>query len=214
MTRIITPIALLVALTLPGAARADDFAPEFRLTAAGAAQQATDDSVDWISDSRTLGRVEVGAGVLVAPGLSLYAEFSNRHSETWILDDYENDVLMRTIGARVRYAFDLPFPILRPYLSGGAGVMLAKNRLYAPNATLEDAATAFAFDVAAGLEAQTPGRFSVGLYNDYGYAWRGDLDFSDATPRADDGPSSSVDLGSVRMRGFQWRLGLFLAARF
>lgn len=190
------------------------FAPELRLLVAGSSFRARDASVDWISESRNMERVEAGIGALVAPGLSVFAEFSHRNTENWILGSFENDFQIRTIGARLRYAFELPIPIVRPYVSAGAGVVLARNDFYGPSETLESTAIGWGGDVAAGIEAQTRGRFSVGAYNDYGYAYRSDLTFDDAAPATDDGPNGEVDLGTVSLHGFQWRLGVFLSARF
>lgn len=205
--------ALAVLAAAPGAS-ADDFAPEIRLSFAGVGIDNPDASVDWVSDSRIMERGEIGVGALVLPGLSVLAEFSHRTRSTWILDSFDNEFTLQTVGVRARYAFEMPFPIVRPYVSGGAGVAIARDRLYGDNATLEARALGFAGDLAAGVEAQTRGRFSVAGYLDAGYAFRSDLRFDDAEPRGDGGPQSAVDLGAVSIRGFQWRAGCFLAARF
>ena len=208
----LTAVALLAAcLFIPSQLAAQDRAPELRLFVSGAAHLNVSEDVEWWSEGRILERFEIGAGALVAPGLTLVGEFSTVSKSESVLASSFTTLDVRTAGARARYAFDLS-DWVRPYLSAGASVVLASMTLDTLSTTLDANDTGFGFDVAAGVEVQTQGRFSVGAYHDFGFAYRTPLRF-DAAPNRSDGPQQGVDLGEVTLHGFQWRAGLFVGYR-
>ncbi len=204
-------LCIALGLMMPAAAWADEFDPELRLTIAGASHANTDASFDIASSGTRTGMLEAGVAALVAPGLTFGAEYTTFGEENDILGGYSTDLRSRGLNLRVRYALDV-IPIVRPYVTGAAGFVVVNNSFSLFTKTFEDRAAAFAGDLAGGIEIQTPGRVSVGFYNDYGYAFRTPIDFDDARTE-DDEFDGSVDLGAVRLGGFQWRLGTFIAVR-
>lgn len=203
-------VAVLVPFTSPASAEEDD-GIELRLHQSGAGTLVRDDGFGWLADDTPVfGRFEVGVGATVIPGLTVLGEFSWGAAYDTVLDGADSELQSLTGGARVRLAMPIDF-IVKPYLTAGAGLLVGHYALDGGERRLSDTAFGIALDSAMGVEVQSRGRFSVGGFMDYGYAWRSKLRFE---AEASDGLRvDPVDLGTLQLSGFQFRFGAFLSYR-
>lgn len=202
------------------AAEADDatFQRSLRFGFAGAAVRPQDNSYQRLDDD-VAARGEFTAGATIARGLTLQLEYSLGTSYAYTTAGVEAD--FHGAGIRARYALECG-SFIAPYATLGLGASVAKLQMETSSAsntyfshsgpvTLNDTATAFHGDVAIGVQFKTRGRIGFGVYQDFGYAFRTPYDF-DAATRASG--SGSVDLGSVQLHGFQFRMGVFVDVPF
>lgn len=207
-------IALVVAALAPVSSTASaegDDGIELRLHQSGAGTLVRDEGFGWLADDTPVfGRFEIGAGATVLPGLTVLGEVSWGAAYDTVLDGADSELQSITGGARVRLALPTDF-IVRPYLTTGVGLLVGHYALDGGERRLSDTAFGLALDSAMGVEAQSRGRFSVGGFMDYGYAWRSKLRFE---AEASDGLRvDPVDLGTLQLSGFQFRFGAFLSYR-
>lgn len=189
--------------------------PAIRLSVAASGIRATDASADWVSDEEFLPRGEFGVGVVLKEGLTLQVDYAAGRTSSYILANYDAELTWHQVGVRARYRLDL-LPIVNPYVTAGGGLTVGRARIYGGAGELRDNAVAAYGDVAAGIEARSRGRVVFGGFQDFGYSFRTAYDFDEATTEGDDGASAEgeVDLGQVRMSGFQIRLGVFVEFPF
>src|SRR5690606_7909747 len=136
---------------------------EIRLYQSGAGVAVADEGFGWVSDFPVLGRYELGVGVVVAPGLTVIGEFSYGATSDTILGGFDSRLSVFTGGARVRWAAPID-SFVRPYVTTGVGLLAGLYRVDSPDRELADNAYGLTWDTAAGVEAQSSGRFSVGGY--------------------------------------------------
>ena len=150
-------------------------------------------------------------GVHVGRGVALDFDYARASSTAEAFGDaLWNRFREQSFALRGTWSL-LGLPVVAPYLTASVGAVLADIRFGSGDGALKDRAAALSWSAAAGVEASSPGDVFVGFFADIGYAWRGDLRFSDASSR--DVPGS-VDLGALTMRGLAWRWGLRVGARF
>lgn len=119
------------------------------------------------------------------------------------------DATLQLRGADLLFRYDYElFGRLRPYARVAGGARHGRVELDTAGFTLEDTAWAASVEGAAGLEVSLPlNRVRLAVYNDYGYAWWSSMSFDEASS----GSARPVDLGSLDVRGFAWRLGVSFA---
>jgi hypothetical protein len=215
MIRFLSLLALACLVAAPSFATAKDFTPdpELRLSIAGASLRNTTPDRSFVSDNRGLNRFEMGFGYEFARNLLVGVEFSIGGSSTQNVEGWESYLNVATVGVRIRYMIEFA-RFFRPFITVGGGMVTAREQLNVSNATLPHRRQGYSIDAAGGFEIYTPGRVSVGFSTDSGYAYRSPLAFDEMTPDDNDGPQSSVDLGELSFRGFQWRGGVFLRTTF
>lgn len=215
MIRLISVLALACLVATPSLASAKDHTPdpELRLSISGASIRNSTPDTSFVEEDRGLERFELGLGYEFARNLLVGVEFSTGGASTSIVDGWESDLNVATVGARFRYMFEF-VRFFRPFVTVGGGMVTARQQLSLTNATISQRRQGYFVDAAGGFELYTPGRVSVGFSTDSGYAYRSPLAFSEMTPDENDGPQRSVDLGELSFRGFQWRGGVFLRTTF
>lgn len=188
--------------------------PELRIELGSRAVLTDEIALDRLTGEKTLNFFDLAVSARVVEGLSLGLRYVGADAEGSIgpIDDAE--FAFDGADLLVRYTLDL-IPWVAPYAEVSGGVMIADFDASAASGTLADTDAAPSFGGALGVQATyVMEHVSIGLFTDHGYHHTGALEFDEVELRTEQTQAPAVDIGSLEIDGYRWRLGVLIALRF
>lgn len=194
-------------------------AQELILSTGGGSFLNHNDSYDVLSVDNTSGFGSHGLGVEVYDNLRIFAEYEVSGENDPLFNDYEMDFALHTAVLAIEYAYPL-IDYFHPHVRVGMGFYWGDIDLTTDRQTYDDTAFGLGFYALGGFDVllpfgdpEAPGanfwdHLTVGLANDYGWAFQPTLSFDELLPEDDGADNPPINMGEVDLSGFMWRLAL------